>query len=147
MKGLLRDAVTEAEKKRIIEFRKYILNNWEGIKIKQEEECGGCCAEGQVSHVLSSRLSSRPMGWSREGLSCMSRLRAYWANGGQVRPEHLRKDEELEQYIKKAIKRSKKAFIGIDADKLGNIYILKMGKVTPIFKILREIQHGGITLD
>lgn len=24
----------------------------------------GCSAEGHVSHVLSSRMSSRPMGWS-----------------------------------------------------------------------------------
>lgn len=39
---------------------KYLKNNWEGIKIQKVEEAGvrGCCAEGQVSHVLSDRLSS-----------------------------------------------------------------------------------------
>ncbi|MGE5613852.1 MAG: UPF0236 family transposase-like protein, partial [Bacillota bacterium] len=125
-------------------FRKYILNNWEGIEIKRYENCGGSCAEGQVSHVLSSRLSSRPMGWSKEGLSFMSRLRVYWVNGGRVRPQHLRKDEELEQYLKKAIKRVKKVFIGINPDDIGNIFALKMGKVTPVFRVLRGIQNAGL---
>jgi hypothetical protein len=147
VKELLNNAGTEAERDRIIEFRRYIYNNWNGIEVKKHENCGGCCAEGQVSHVLSVRLSSRPMGWCREGLNDMSRLRAYWVNGGQVKPEHLRKDEKLEQYIKKAMKRAKRAFNGIDADELGNIFALKMGKVTPIFRILRGIQHGGITVN
>ena len=144
VKELLSKAGTYAEKERITEYKKYILNNWDGIEIKKHENCGGCCAEGQVSHVLSARLSSRPMGWCREGLYFMSRLRAYWVNGGHVRPEHLRKDEKLEQYLKKAIKRAKKAFMGIDPDELGNIFVLKMGKVTPVFRILRGIQHGGL---
>lgn len=62
---LYRSAVTEKERKKIEDFRRYILNNWEGIKIYGEEACGGSCTEGHVSHVLSSRLSSRPMGWSQ----------------------------------------------------------------------------------
>jgi hypothetical protein len=40
----------------------------------------GCSAEGHVSHVLSDRMSSRPMGWSRQGCDKMSQLRAYYYN-------------------------------------------------------------------
>ena len=44
----------------------------------------GSSTEGHVSHVLSSRMSSRPMGWSREGADKLSRLRIYWMNGGDM---------------------------------------------------------------
>mgnify|MGYP001040798912 FL=1 len=42
----------------------------------------GSSKEGHVSHVLPFRMSSRPMGWSREGTDKLSRLRIYWINGG-----------------------------------------------------------------
>lgn len=144
VREMLKEANTDKEKERINKFKNYILKNWEGIEIKKYENCGGSCAEGQVSHVLSSRLSSRPMGWSKEGLTFMSRLRVYWVNGGRVRPQHLRKDEELEQYVKKAIKQVRKRFSAINPDEIGNIFVIKMGKVTPVFRILREIQHAGL---
>ncbi len=44
----------------------------------------GCSAEGHVSHILSSRLSSRPLGWCETGVDQMARLRAFTANGGNV---------------------------------------------------------------
>lgn len=37
-------------------------------------------AEGHVSHVLSDRLSSCPMGWSQTGADRMSKLRCYERN-------------------------------------------------------------------
>ncbi len=36
----------------------------------------GVSAEGHVSHILSARLSSRPMGWSKTGVDQMARMRA-----------------------------------------------------------------------
>ena len=64
----------------------YFLNQWEGIKIRREEAggCWKCSAEGQVSHILSARMSSRPMGWSELGCHQMAQLRAYYKNGGKV---------------------------------------------------------------
>lgn len=64
----------------------YFLNQWDGIQIRTEEAGANwkCCAEGQVSHVLSARMSSRPMGWSEQGCGRMSRLRAYTKNGGKI---------------------------------------------------------------
>ena len=35
-------------------------------------------------HVLSSRMSSLAMGWSRHGASQMARLREYYHNGGDM---------------------------------------------------------------
>ena len=48
----------------------YLLNNFDAIHVyhKDPEASNGGATEPHVSHVLSSRLSSRPMGWSRETL-------------------------------------------------------------------------------
>lgn len=76
----------EAAHKRIAESAAYILNNWEAarIRLSDRKTVKGCSAEGHVSHVLSSRMSSRPMGWSRLGVDKMAHLRAYYWNGGDM---------------------------------------------------------------
>jgi hypothetical protein len=58
------------KKEAVREAKRYILNNWDGIEIKEEkaDEIVGCSAEGHVSHVFSERLSSRPKGWSKIGV-------------------------------------------------------------------------------
>lgn len=62
---------------------KYLKTNWKGIitRIKEKNKCGTCCAEGLVSHILSERLSSRPMGWSKQGCDNMAKLIAATLNG------------------------------------------------------------------
>ena len=80
--------ITENENKReeAAGALKYFLNNWAGIRIRAQDGggCWRCCAEGQVSHVLSDRLSSRPMGWSILGCGQMAQFRAYKRNGGRI---------------------------------------------------------------
>lgn len=68
------------------DFFRYYLNNYEGIKIwkKLGPNKSSSCAEGLVSHILSERLSSRPKGWSNEGLDAVSRLRVHCLNGGDI---------------------------------------------------------------
>lgn len=94
---------------------RYLLNQWDGIKIRVEEPggCWKCCAEGQVSHILSDRMSSRPMGWSEWGCHQMSQLRAYHWNDGKVidilkyqkkkkkEEEHRQEQEELIKELRK----------------------------------------------
>ena len=79
-------ARTENEQRRIKESAAYILSNFSAAQVRlgREEGVRGCSAEGHVSHVLSSRMSSRPMGWSRLGVDKMSHLRAYYWNGGDM---------------------------------------------------------------
>ena len=79
-------AKTEAAEKRIAESAAYIESNWSAaqIRLSNRETIKGCSAEGHVSHVLSSRMSSRPMGWSRLGVDKMAHLRAYYWNGGDM---------------------------------------------------------------
>ena len=77
---MAKSAGNEAE---ILELRSYVLNNWKAIQLAlHDENVNGCSAEGHVSHLLSARMSSRPMGWSQTGADRMSRLRAYVKNHG-----------------------------------------------------------------
>lgn len=81
-------SVTENENKckEIQDSLNYLMNNWDGITVRVDDAGAvwGCCAEAQISHVLSDRMSSRPMGWSELGADRISKLRAYKGNGGNV---------------------------------------------------------------
>lgn len=66
------------------ELQKYVLGNWAAIRrALRNKLVNGCSAESHVSHVLSDRLSSRPMGWSQTGADRMSKLRCYERNYGR----------------------------------------------------------------
>ena len=71
---------------RIAEAKEYILSNWTAAKLRLRHQDGvkGSSTEGHVSHVLSNRMSSRPMGWSIKGATKMAKLIAYERNGGDM---------------------------------------------------------------
>ena len=88
----------EKKRKRLEESVGYLEKNWKGIRmrIKREEGVMGSSTESHISHVLSARMSSRPMGWSKEGAGKLSELRIYWKNGRKVE-ELLRAEKEEER--------------------------------------------------
>lgn len=70
---------------KIEDLRKYVLGNWSAVRRTLcNKLVNGCSAESHVSHVLSDRLSSRPMGWSQTGADRMSKLRCYDRNNGRA---------------------------------------------------------------
>lgn len=93
-------ANTDSERKHVQEGSDYILSNWSAAKtrLSGRKWLTGCSAEGHVSHVLSDRMSSRPMGWSRTGADKMARLRAYCYNGNSLL--------ELVRYQKKPLEKA-----------------------------------------
>ena len=72
--------------KRIAEAKEYILSNWTAAKLRLRHQNGvkGSSTQGHVSHILSNRMSSRPMGWSVRGATKMAKLIAYERNGGDM---------------------------------------------------------------
>ncbi len=82
----IKTGMKEKDQKKLEESLKYIKNNWQGIRrrVKNKESINGSSTESHISHVLSSRLSSRPKGWCREGLDKMAQLMVYWKNGGSL---------------------------------------------------------------
>jgi len=73
---------SNSSKKTASDTKTYILNFFD--EIATFNGGGGCSAEGHVSHILSARLSSRPMGWSLKGANNIAALRAFVFNGGKT---------------------------------------------------------------
>ncbi len=147
LKGLFSAIIstTEPETKRraVQEARRYILGNWNGIMHQHEADYVGCSAEGHVSHILSSRLSSRPLGWCKTGVDQMSRLRAFAANGGRVYELFMKRKQEATNAAR-ALKidsgiiekrKSVKAY-----ETTGNITILNIGKRTQASQFLKSVR-------
>lgn len=141
-------SLTESETKReaVKEARRYMLNNWDGIEIKTEKgsEIIGCSAEGHISHVFSDRLSSRPKGWSKIGVSQMSQLLIYKKNGGKiydlVMAQKLKESKdkqvlEQESYIKSLRKSAGKYYGSWNC----SLTAVAIGHKTGLYKELKSI--------
>jgi len=140
-------STTEPETKRrsVDEARRYILGNWDGIMRQYDVDYTGCSAEGHVSHILSSRLSSRPLGWSKTGVDQMSRLRVFIANGGNVYDMFMQKkkaaaNEARQVKVDQEIIRKRK--LTTSHETIGNITILNMGKRTWASQFLKSIRDA-----
>jgi len=125
--------------------RNYVKNQWKGIVAYLENRKKhklGCSAEGHVSHILASRMSSRPMGWSKSGIEAMTKLRVKKENGLTrkqiIETLGLVDKEIIEGYKLKNMKRIKKK----TGEVLNNIPILKIGKVGSLQKLMNCIKYA-----
>lgn len=89
-KGVIAYAAKRAKaepwrQKTIKEGIRYIENQWDGIQRSLNDKKITSSTEAHVSHVLPDRLSSRGMGWSKEGSLLVGSGRIYRENGGDVR--------------------------------------------------------------
>ena len=97
------EGMEERKRKHVEESMRYFRRNWKGIRkrIKKEEGVMGSNTENHISHVLSARMSSRPMGWSKEGADKVSQLRIYWKNSGEINEQlHGQMEEDKKEEIK-----------------------------------------------
>lgn len=139
---MLQETPSEAKKESIRMARTYIWNNWDGIQRQKAHGYVGCSAEGHVSHVLSDRLSSRPMGWSKEGLIHMSSMRIFNQNGGsffeQLKKEGLRKSTKAR--ILKLDRRVLRKANQVSGGVLPNVSFYLQGKKSGTSVILKSIR-------
>lgn len=96
---ILEEEMEKGTRERKEDLVKYILNNVEGIKnlYRNKKELHGCSAEGHVSHIYSDRMSSRPMGWKRENVNNMSKLRLLKEDNIEVK-ETLKKQGKIIEF-------------------------------------------------
>ena len=112
---------TESQKENVSEAARYIQNNWAGARTRlrakmiEESHCVGSSTEAHVYHILSRRMSTLPMAWSREGADQMCHLRAYYKNGGDMR--------KLIQFTREQIQLKKAA--GAETDPIPDKICLK----------------------
>lgn len=83
--------------KRIDDGADYITNNWTAARLRLNKDEGlvGSSTEGHVYHILSKRMSTDPLGWSRHGAEQMAHLLEYYFNKGNML--------ELAKYQKKVL--------------------------------------------
>ena len=82
---IIEQETNKNKKDNLKKILKYILNNQVEIKRFILWDLPGCSAESYVSHVLSARMSSRPLGWSKQNVDNMSRLRAMKFNKEDIK--------------------------------------------------------------
>ena len=120
--GLIQIAIestdSDSKTESIKNVKKYIRNNWIGIENLFKEEKYICSTEGHISHILSSRLSSRPMGWSMIGADEMARMRTFRENGGSISKYYnalrtnTKNDSRIRRIDQKTIQKHKKQCFG-----------------------------------
>jgi hypothetical protein len=125
---LKQTAQSPKKRERINQFKNYIKNNWKAITIYKKDGVDGSCTEGHISHVLSSRFSSRPMGWSKKGLKAIADIRIYCQNGGKITPNHFTKAKQQYKIKQETIKKAKEVFSKTTYEKLNNIPVLIWAK-------------------
>lgn len=141
-----RRAETEGRRNAIKQCRRYVMGNWDGIQVYKtySKDVIGCSAEGHVGHVLSARLSSRPMGWGKQGMDKMARMRAMKANGINIREQYLQQQARPVTVLKVCqvqIQNQRKLLQQPPYEMLGNIPALK-GRTTALTQTLRAIKSA-----
>lgn len=138
LKNALPEERMESGSLNIDKSREYILSNWGAARVRLKHTDGtiGSSTEGHVSHVLSSRMSSRPMGWSKKGAGKMAQLRAYYYNHGDML--------ELVRYQKEELPKA----AGCECDILSSVQILNSEKNSYglVGKYVEAISHH-VSLD
>ena len=95
---LMQEMYARSQDKKQIEYTtklgRYLTENFEEIRNRLKSDTVGSCREGQVSHILSTRFSRNPMGWSEEGLGKLSKQRVYIKNKGKIEASDFKKKDK-----------------------------------------------------
>lgn len=124
----------------------YYRNNRSGIRIWYEDKNSGrSCAEGLVSHHLSRRLSTSPLGWGERGLESILRLRVHLINGGTLKGDDLIPEKrqlplskKLADRIVKTAKARERDFLPSYSDALKSVK-----PKTPLYYLFDRNKYGG----
>ena len=145
----------ESKRERKIKQANYLMNNWLRIRNQNYPGAQGCSAEGHISHILSERLSSRPLGWSKKNMMNITQLRIMSANGQAIQYEDLRKAKEdkiafesekelgllntphLNKKIKRKIQSSLQTLCR-------NVPVLENAATTPLYQALYGLSYGNL---
>ena len=117
----------------------YLMTNIDAIAIVEKDACArnGGCTEPHVSHVLSARLSSRPMGWSRETLKHLVPILAAGGATFESEQEPESAYPPASQFMKAGRKHYLPNTLGLADPDHSVTFPARKNKVTPLFNALR----------
>lgn len=110
------EELTDSMKDQLRQQRTYLKRHWSAIQSQKDPHYISCSAEGHVSHYLSARLSSRPMGWSDRGADYMAKLRVFILNDGnlqeviQDRTDKRRKERKMNHLDRRVSSKHKNSY-------------------------------------
>lgn len=122
----------------------YLYQNLDAIAVRYQdpEARNGGATEPHVSHVLSSRLSSRPMGWS---IQTLEHLVPILATGRFELIPRLRRGsltECLSQAAEKATKMlTKPSPFAVDPDQCVSFEVIKGGRITQLYHTMKGLSR------
>jgi hypothetical protein len=125
--------------KTIRENMDYMLSNFEAITITKRDEASlnGGCTEPHVSHVLSARLSSRPMGWSKKTLHRLVPILAAGAATFEEPQKQNLRYPPASAFLKTAEKHFLPNTVSLADPDRAVSFPARQNKVTPLFNALR----------
>ena len=117
----------------------YLWNNIDAIAIAERDESArnGGCTEPHVSHVLSARLSSRPMGWSRKTLRHLVPILAAGGAAFETEEEQKASYPPASQFLQTVRKSFLPNTLGLADPDHSVTFPARHYKVTPLFNALR----------
>ena len=146
------DALIEAGKRlikmhperqgRIEDGLAYLYQNLEAIAVRYQdpEARNGGATEPHVSHVLSRRLSSRPMGWSIQTLEHLVPILATGTFELIPRPRRGDLTDCLNQAAgKAATAMTKPSPFSVDPDQCASFEVIKGGRVTQLYHTMKSL--------
>lgn len=129
---------------RIDEGMNYLSQNLDAIAVRyaDPETRNGGATEPHISHVLSSRLSSRPMGWSLETLEHLIPIlatKSFSLNscGQTMLPKYL--EGAGQKAIEKMTSKKKYSLFAVDPDRSVTSEVISNGHVTQLYQVLKGI--------
>lgn len=125
--------------KTILEATNYLLSNFDAIHIysTDAEARNGGATEPHVSHVLSSRLSSRPMGWSPKTLKKFVPILASGRCSFRAADEEAADTETKKP--KHNTMRGCPSTLGLPHPDMVASMPAKSGKITPLYRLLNSL--------
>ena len=125
--------------KTILEATNYLLSNFDAIHIysTDAEARNGGATEPHVSHVLSSRLSSRPMGWSPKTLKKFVPILASGRCSFRAADEEAADTEAKKP--KHNTMRVCPSTLGLPHPDMVASMPAKSGKITPLYRLLNSL--------
>ena len=129
---------------RIMEGLRYLYHNLDAISIRYQdpEARNGGATEPHVSHVLSKRLSSRPMGWSMETLEHLVPILA----SGTIELIPKERSKALPKALEDAAEKAAKSLTNerrspflIDPDRRGTLEVINTGRMTQLYNTMKGL--------
>ena len=129
----------EARLKKIVEYEKYIINNWKKIQNTFNSECRSSM-ESHISHCIASYFSSRPKAYSKNTIEDLLKLVEAKINGIDIQRLYLKSYKNSESI---SIENEELNFSILETSNSSNIPIIENSCNSTVFQKIFRLAHNN----